>query len=30
MKDFVKAAPEEPQAMYDHIYQIAQSMKDRI
>ena len=29
MKDFVKAAPEEPQAMYDYIYQIAQSMKDR-
>ena len=28
MKDFVKAAPEEPQAMYDYIYQIAQSMKD--
>ena len=29
MKDFVKDAPEEPQAMYDYIYQIAQSMKDR-
>ena len=29
MKDFVKAAPEEPQAMYDYIYQIAQSMRDR-
>lgn len=29
MKEFVKAAPEEPQAMYDYIYQIAQSMKDR-
>lgn len=28
MKDFVKAAPEEPQHMYDYIYRIAESMKD--
>lgn len=28
MRDFVKAAPEEPKAMYDYIYSIAESMKD--
>ena len=28
MKDFVKAAPEEPEAMYDYIYSVAAGMED--
>lgn len=28
MKDFVKAAPEEPEAMYDYIYSVASGMED--
>lgn len=28
MADFVKAAPEEPEAMYKYIYDVAESMKD--
>lgn len=29
MKDFVKAAPEEPQEMYDYICNVAESMEDK-